>query len=396
MRLAAPTPTGLEAPPAPTRPGRPLVLALIALSLGGGAAARAEDDPAAEIAALRRQLAEKDRVIERLNARLADHDDAATPPPMPVPPPATPPGPARPLATTPIEPPPPPRSAAPTLPALIAPAGTRWTDSRLFDNLSVFAGLDGSKQPQDFGVNAVFGGRFDVNWGLPILPERGVGLQVGTSINASENAVGVFQRIQGTRHRLQNFTTVGLYQRTDWGLDLGVGYDLLYEQYFDRFHLGQWRGKVGYALDDRNEIGGRLMLRSYGANGRFGAVPVTLNPIDMGTLFFRHTWASGASTGFWAGLADRHTQTNIALGDAAPIAHPFVYGADVEAPLTDHLVLFGQANFITPPQTGTVDAFLGITYYPASRSRRERSKRLRPVMPVANNPTFAVDLGRRR
>jgi hypothetical protein len=57
--------------------------------------------------------------------------------------------------------------------------------------------------------------------------------------------------------------------------------------------------------------------------------------------------------------------------------------------------MFGQANFILPPATGTVDAFLGIVYQPVALSTRERSKRLRPVMPIANNPTFAVDLGRK-
>src|SRR5262245_33784590 len=34
----------------------------------------------------------------------------------------------------------------------------------LFDGLSLFAGLDGSKQPQDLGVNALMGGRMAFNW----------------------------------------------------------------------------------------------------------------------------------------------------------------------------------------------------------------------------------------
>jgi hypothetical protein len=43
----------------------------------------------------------------------------------------------------------------------------------LLENLSLFGGLEGSKQPQDFGVNAHFGGRFHANMGLPLLPECG-------------------------------------------------------------------------------------------------------------------------------------------------------------------------------------------------------------------------------
>jgi hypothetical protein len=362
--------------------------------LGSIRVAKAED-PAIELARLRREVAEKNQVIERLNAELAARggsppqaSPATSPPPTPDPSPpvwdveqAEPMVPSLVLSNSAIPP--------PSSDALL-------TGTRLFDNLSIFAGLDGSKQPQDFGVNALFGGRVDVNLGLPLFREYGVGVQLGTSLNYSQDAVQVFERIQGTKRRYQNFTTVGVYQRTDSGFYWGVGYDFLYEQYFNNFSLGQWRGKAGYALDDRNEIGARLMLRGYGANGSFGKTPVTLNPIDMGTLYFSHTWASGASTGVWLGLADRHNEPNIALGDAGPVRHPFVYGFDLSAPLNDHIVLFGQANFITPPSTGTVDAVLGFAYYPVARSVRLRSKQFNPVLPVANNPTFAVDLGRRR
>ncbi len=45
----------------------------------------------------------------------------------------------------------------------------------LFDNVSGFLGLDGSKQPQDFGINAQFGGRASVNWGIPLVRSWGLG-----------------------------------------------------------------------------------------------------------------------------------------------------------------------------------------------------------------------------
>jgi hypothetical protein len=372
-----------------------MAILLLFVLMGSISTAKADEDPAGELARLRRELAEKNQVIERLNAELASRGGSLPQPPPVTRSPANPP--ISPLATD-LE------EVLPTTPSFILPNSAipptthdgLSTKTRLFDNLSIFTGLDGSKQPQDFGVNALFGGRLDVNLGLPLIREYGVGVQLGTSLNYSQDAVQVFERIQGTKRRYQNFTTVGVYQRTDSGFHWGVGYDFLYEQYFNNFNLGQWRAKTGYALDDRNEIGARLMLQGYGANGSFGKTPVTLHPIDMGTLYYSHTWASGASTGVWLGLADRHNEANIALGDVGPIRHPFVYGFDISAPLNDHLVLFGQANFITPPSTGTVDAVLGITYYPVTRSRRLRSKQFDPVLPVANNPTFAVDLGRRR
>jgi hypothetical protein len=345
-----------------------------------GSPVRGGDD--AEVTRLRQQLAAKDQEIERLKAQLAGVTEPAPPAP------AEPRTEAATIASVLPDPEPTPSSTPIPEPAA--------KPSSIFDNLSLFAGLDGSKQPQDFGVNALLGGRFHLDWGIPLLREYGVGLQVGTSINASADAVQVFERIQGTKGRLQNFTTVGIFQRRESGLNWGVGYDWLYEQYFDHFHLGQWRGRVGYELNDRNEVGVNLMLRSYGSDGYFNKTRVGLRPIDMANLFYRHQWASGVNTSFWVGLADRHNAANAALGDVGAVAHPFVYGAEINAPLNDHVSLFGQANFITPPSTGTVDAFLGLAFHPVSRAARERSKAFRPVMPVANNPTFAVDLGRRR
>ena len=356
----------------------------MALAFSGSTSIQVAADDGAELVRLRQELAEKDLIIQRLHAQLAVK-------PVPVED-----VPRIPDAT--VSAPTPPALSAPTsIPSLLSDDDEASVKpSIVFDNLSVFAGFDGSKQPQDFGLNALFGGRYQFDWGVPLLKEYGLGLQVGSALNVSSNAVQVFDRVQGTKSRLQNFTTVGLYQRTDSGFNWGIGYDLLYEQYFGHFHLGQWRGRFGYEWDDRNEVGVNLMLRSYGANGTFNKIRVGLEPIDMATLFYRHTWASGVGTTLWAGLADGHNEANAVLGDAGRVAHPFVYGAQIDAPLSERFTLFGQANFITPPSTGTVDAFLGITFHPVGRSTRARSEKFRPVMAVANNPTFAVDLGRRR
>lgn len=107
--------------------------------------------------------------------------------------------------------------------------GTLWSDGsgRLLDNLSFFGGLDGAKQPQDLGINANFGGRASVNFGVPIWERFGLGAQIGTASVWSDNAVHVVQPIEGTASRYQSFTTVGLFQRTDWGLVWGLGYDFL-------------------------------------------------------------------------------------------------------------------------------------------------------------------------
>jgi hypothetical protein len=269
------------------------------------------------------------------------------------------------------------------------------------DNLSVFLGLDGSKQPQDFGVNAHFGGRVDVNWGCPLFNIPGIGLQLGTALNASQNAVQVFEAVGSTTGRVQSFSTVGLFQRTDVGLVWGAAYDFLYEEYTDEFTLGQWRGSVGLPVDGYNEFGLRLAVsdrRDRGTvNTVLGGIPVTLDPITQGTLYWRHTWESQAETTVWGGIAESHNEANLAfpplgIPEFASKDEPFVFGAEIHVPLNAYWSLFGQGNFIGPADTGTVDAYLGLTFYPGGISTRQNQ--FAPLLPVANNTTFSVDLSR--
>jgi hypothetical protein len=338
------------------------------------------EDESAVVQELRRRLAEKDREIAALQDELARERASR--------------GAVVPASAPPIPPPP---TVPPTVRDDSAPDPASLSarpDSRWFDNLDLFLGLDGSKQPQDFGVNAHFGGRFAVNFGFPLIEELGLGGQVGTALNQTHNAVQVFERLGESTDRFQVFTTLGLFQRTSLGLNWAIAYDFLDQQYFDRFDLGQWRGRFGYELGPNDEVGIRVALSGRRDGGFFNKVPVTLDPITQGTIFWQHIFPSRAKTTFWAGLAEGHSQANIALGDTAPIRVPFVFGAELDIPLNDHLSLFGQANFIRPADTGTVDAFLGFSFHPSAIAQRARSARFAPGLPVAGNPTFSVDLTR--
>ena len=267
----------------------------------------------------------------------------------------------------------------------------------LLENFDVFLGLEGSKQPQDYGVNAHLGGRFSVNKGLPLWESAGLGLQVGTSLNYTENAVQVFERFGASTHRTQSFTTVGLFQRLDSGLVWAGAWDFLYESYFDHFSLNQFRGQLGWR-SDADELGLRASLSGDRDRGTIIGVPVTLKPLSQGNAYWRHTWESQAETTLWVGLAESHGQRNLAfealLGDPRQAASGarLLFGAEIQVPLNDHWALFGQGNFITPADTGSVDAYLGVCWYPAGGAYGARQRQFAPVLPVANSPTFTVDL----
>jgi hypothetical protein len=263
----------------------------------------------------------------------------------------------------------------------------------------LFAGLEGSKQPQDFGVNAHFGGRFHANMGIPILPSIGLGAQIGTALNYTDNAVQVHERIEGNKNRLQSYTTVGLFQRLDCGFTWAVGYDFLVQDYYDNFQLGQWRGDFGYRFNRTHEVGTWIAISNDADQGFYGpgpvvpAIPVVLDPITQGNIYYRRNWENDSQTTIWIGMAEEHGESNVALGDLKPVDERLVFGADVFLPISPHLAIFGQANFLTPSDTGTVDAYLGMSYFPGG-SHGARERRFAPRLPVANNTVFATDLSR--
>lgn len=263
-----------------------------------------------------------------------------------------------------------------------------WTDS-----LELFAGLDGSKQPQDFGVNAHFGGRLHVNWAMPIWEDRGLGFQIGTAVTQTDHAVAVTRAVEGSSSRTQSFTTIGIFQRTDdW--TWGIANDILYQDDYSQDTLDQWRARIGYDLNGRDEIGVMGSIPQTGSDADWAGVGVRLNPLKQGSIFWRHTWQKGGETTVWLGVADRHGQANIALGDRPETSHVIVFGSDFQVPLNDRWALFGEANFVSPADTGTVDAYLGFAYYPGSGALGWRKRAWSPVLPVASSPSFVTNLTR--
>ena len=75
-----------------------------------------------------------------------------------------------------------------------------------WDNLKLFSSLDAFKGPMDLGNrNANFGIRFGANLGVPVLPTRNIGFQIGTTETVAD--------FNGTEYtsdtcRWQNFTTI--------------------------------------------------------------------------------------------------------------------------------------------------------------------------------------------
>lgn len=97
---------------------------------------------------------------------------------------------------------------------------------------------------------------------------------------------------------------------------------------------------------------------------------------------------------FWLGVAAGHDNVVLVFPDDSRSDRVLVYGAALELPLSDRFAVSGAANFLTPTATGTVDAFLGLTFYPGKSAPRPSRPAFAPPQAVASNPMFAVNLRR--
>ncbi len=276
--------------------------------------------------------------------------------------------------------------------AAVQPISFRLPLSQTLANLTFMSGLEGSKQPQDYGVNATLGGRFEVNAAMPVYRPLGIGIQLGTATVASDNAVQVFELLGEPSDRYQQYVTVGAFQRTDGGLAWGLVYDFLYEGSFDTITLGQWRGRVSYRPGDTTEIGATTNLRSFGDEAAFGTSTVRFRTIDQASVYLRRFFETGVQGSLWLGVADEHGESNAVTGQASATGETLLAGADVLAPLSTHFAIYGETNLIFPADTGTVDAYMALVWYPSGNAKRARRTRFGALLPVAASTSFSVDL----
>lgn len=125
-----------------------------------------------------------------------------------------------------------------------------------------------------------------------------------------------------------------------------------------------------------------------------GTTPVRLDAVSQVNAYLTHAWPTQARTTFWAGVAAGHHNIVWVLPDNSRDERVLTYGASLELPLSDRVAVSGAANFLTPTATGTVDAFLGLTFYPGRNGLRPGRGGFAPPQSVANNPTFAVNMRR--
>ena len=258
------------------------------------------------------------------------------------------------------------------------------------DHLSIFGGVQGFKNQSNRGEGASFGFREGVNFGTfgrgIILPPTW-GAQIGFSVSQTDLEGADFSETD----RNQTFFTAGLYRRCDAGLQGGVVFDHLNDDwYYEDLGVSQIRAEVSMAISNRRSYGFQLATSlqedTQTSNLLTGSLTETWETVEHYSFFYRTRMLSGGSgeVKFYAGWT----------GDSDGMI-----GADSKLPLHNGWALESNFTYLIPnDEEPTVSAFrneawnlgINLVWYPGSLNRCGGPRYHRPLFDVANNGTMIL------
>ena len=266
--------------------------------------------------------------------------------------------------------------------------GRGWSGN-CWDNIDLFVGMDGFKGPLNLdNHNGNFGVRYGINAAFPVMELKNIGIQIGTA-GVTSNFHG--SEFTGDSARVQNFTTVGFFQRYPNlapRLSWGAAFDWLTDDYYSDIKLGQWRLKFAYDLSCVSEVGLWACLPEHGDEANIGSEQheYSINyfrPITQCNVYYRRFFDTGMTSTFWIGGAEN--------------PGGFIIGADGAVPITQRASLYGGFQCILPNRDGVdsqenemwnLGVGLSFTLGPCGNSGRPSL--YRPFFNVADNGIFAV------
>lgn len=269
-----------------------------------------------------------------------------------------------------------------------------------------FAGFDSFKGVSDLSGPSNFGAVAGLNSALPVpgLSDYGIDWQIGMSYGVYDFD-GRFTTENPAQAQQQIFVTTGFFHKAcgDQRLSYGVVYDWMINNNWGFLGsaptLGQWRGQVEYAVSGCDAFGVYGSVRDLASQQAFlitqRAFLADTRAISQVNLFWHHKFCTGADSWLWVGLPERdRLDGDGSLGD-------WIVGANVQAPLSDRLALYGNAQYMRPSGvagSGTSleadwNVGMGIVWYFGGHaiSNSINGRCNLPYMNVANNSTFMVD-----
>lgn len=280
--------------------------------------------------------------------------------------------------------------------------GCTWIPLCLFvplpsiDNLEVFSGAQGYTGPLNRGGSGSFGFHEGFNWGVPI----------GGIIAGQWGANWTQSNFDGNYltgdQRNQIFATAGLFRRVDWGLQGGVVFDYLHDEWDYTADLGQIRAELSWlwcgcneigvwtaiGVNDANDVTLRQPITATNGSIAFRTSPASVEVNDLFAIFFRRQFACGGQGRMFGGF------TNNSQG---------LVGGEAQLPINDNWSLRSNFMYVMPGDSNTTtdqrfaneswNVGVTIVWNPCGRNNCN-SNYGRPLFNVADNGSFITRLVR--
>jgi hypothetical protein len=203
------------------------------------------------------------------------------------------------------------------------------------ENFSVFGGVHNFKSPVNLVGQSNFGTQEGVNWALPIWAEIGLGGQIGIGVTQSNFQDSGFPFDD---YRNQTFVTGGLFHRPacDQGLQYGLVFDWLHDEFYDNFDIAQLRGEISWLFDRRDEIG--FWFASGVIDDRVShqfLAPADFEVIDQYAFFYRRRFCQGGDARIWGGFTGNDAGL-IGADFSLPVAKCWSIEGGFNYVITDH------------------------------------------------------------
>ncbi|MGA0040084.1 MAG: DUF6666 family protein [Pirellulales bacterium] len=268
--------------------------------------------------------------------------------------------------------------------------GWRW-----YRDMNVSIGTTGFQNGPDIGLLGDFGTSESINWAMPLWNAFGIGWQVGVrGVQTNFNSTSIYvenQKLLQNSARNQVFLTTGLFTRAfeGHGLQGGLAYDYLRDNWYDDVDVAQLRGEISYVFGawEAGFWGTGNVKDANGIFGRRNRTSITADSVDIYAGFYRLYFGDANELKIWGG------STGTSDG---------IIGSYLRAPMNRSLALEGTFTYVMPGPSKTVpldatgnsyvtytdaawNVAVNVVFYPACRSRRGLASPYRPLFEVADN-----------
>lgn len=255
------------------------------------------------------------------------------------------------------------------------------------DHFSIFGGVHGAKNSSNRGLDGSFGFHEGFNLGTSakniVLPAH-CGLQFGM-MAAQSNLGGAGFTVQ---ERSQIFMTTGAFRRADYGLQGGLVFDYLWDDWYYDLAVGQIRGEISMALSPMNSYGFwfTTSVDDETAESRiFGNdVTETWETMDIYSIFYRTSLVAGGSgeAKLFAGMTG---------------GSDGIIGAQSRLPLWNGFALETEFTYLIPDEANgrganeveSWNVAINLAWYPGSLACGNCGYH-RPMFDVANNGSMIL------